>query len=190
VLGVLPGVIGSLQAAEAIKWIVGAGTSLVGRLLHFDALTMRSHEMTFARDPNCSACGADAPRTLLPDYEAFCGTSSTAGSQMTDESIELTPTEVQARMAAGWRPWLLDVREPWEFSTAHLDGATLMPLGDLAQRAQDVPRDVDVVAYCHHGMRSARAVSILRLAGWTNVFNLTGGIDRWSTEVDLTMPRY
>jgi adenylyltransferase/sulfurtransferase len=190
VLGVLPGVIGSLQAAEAIKWIVGAGTSLVGRLLHFDALTMRSHEMTFARDPNCSACGADAPRTLLPDYEAFCGTSSTAGSQMTDESIELTPTEVQARMAAGWRPWLLDVREPWEFSTAHLDGATLMPLGDLAQRAQDVPRDVDVVAYCHHGMRSARAVSMLRLAGWTNVFNLTGGIDRWSTEVDLTMPRY
>lgn len=188
VLGVLPGIIGSLQAAEAIKLIVGTGEPLVGRLLHFDALTMRTHDVSFSRDPACPMCGDNATPTLLDDYDAFCGTpvpDATAGS-----GIELTPDEVKGRIDAGWTPWLLDVREPWEYSTAQIAGATLIPLGDLAQRAHEVPRDADVVVYCHHGMRSAHAVSMLRLAGWPRVFNLSGGIDRWSVETDRSVPRY
>ncbi len=188
VLGVLPGIIGSLQAAEAIKLIVGTGEPLIGRLLHFDALTMRTHDVSFARDPDCPMCSDNATPTLLDDYDAFCGTP--APDATADSGIELTPDEVKRRIDAGWTPWLLDVREPWEYSTAQIAGATLIPLGDLAQRAHEVPRDADVVVYCHHGMRSAHAVSMLRLAGWPRVFNLSGGIDRWSVETDRSVPRY
>lgn len=189
VLGVLPGIVGSLQAAEAIKWIVGIGTPLVGRLLHFDALGMRLHEVAFARDAACPMCGDGARPRLLDDYDDFCGTSSVEGTMLEDDD-EVTPRELHEQMAAGQAPWLLDVREPWEFSTARLDGATLIPLGDLAHQVAEVPRDADVVVYCHHGMRSARAVSMLRHAGWTRVRNLTGGIDRWSIDVDQRVPRY
>jgi adenylyltransferase/sulfurtransferase len=189
VLGVLPGIVGSLQAAEAIKWIVGIGAPLVGRLLHFDALGMRMHEVAFARDPACPMCGDGATPRLLDDYDDFCGTSSVDGA-MDDDEYEMTPRELHEQLAAGRTPWLLDVREPWEFSTARLTGATLIPLGDLAHHVAEVPRDADVVVYCHHGMRSARAVSMLRHAGWTRVRNLTGGIDRWSIEVDQRVPRY
>jgi adenylyltransferase/sulfurtransferase len=189
VLGVLPGIIGSLQAAEVIKWIVGAGTPLVGRLLHFDALTMRLREVAFARDTTCPMCGGAARRDLLDDYDAFCGTSSTTDRLMADNDA-LTVRELQAKLATGWAPWLLDVREAWEFSTSHIKGATLIPLGELAQRVDEVPRDRDVVVMCHHGMRSARAVAMLRHAGWSRVQNMTGGIDRWSIEIDVTVPRY
>ncbi|HEY3287538.1 MAG TPA: molybdopterin-synthase adenylyltransferase MoeB [Gemmatimonadaceae bacterium] len=190
VLGVLPGIIGSMQAAEAIKLLLGIGTPLIGRLLHFDALTMRTHEVAFARDADCPMCGDRGTRQLLDDYNVFCGTSPAELTTMTSDSIELTPAELKARMSAGWTPWLLDVREPWEYATAQITSATLIPLGDLAHRAHDVPRDTDVVVYCHHGMRSARAVSMLRLDGWHRVFNLSGGIDRWSVEVDSAVPRY
>lgn len=190
VLGVLPGIIGSMQAAEAIKLILGAGAPLVGRLLHLDALTMRTHEVAFARDADCPMCGDRGTRQLLDDYDVFCGTSPTELTTMTTDGIELAPAELKARLGSGWTPWLLDVREPWEYATAQLQGATLIPLGELAHRAQEVPRDTDVVVYCHHGMRSARAVSMLRLAGWSRVFNLSGGIDRWSVEVDAAVPRY
>lgn len=189
VLGVLPGIVGSLQAAEAIKWIVGVGAPLVGRLLHFDALSMRMHEVTFARDAACPMCGDGATPRLLDDYDDFCGTSSVDGA-MLDDADEVTPRELRDQLAAGRTPWLLDVREPWEYSTAQLPEATLIPLGDLAQRVAEIPRDADVVVYCHHGMRSARAVSMLRHGGWPRVRNLTGGIDRWSIEVDQRVPRY
>ncbi len=109
---------------------------------------------------------------------------------MPDDEYEVTPRELHDQLAAGRTPWLLDVREPWEFSTARLSGATLIPLGDLATHVAEVPRDADVVVYCHHGMRSARAVSMLRHGGWTRVRNLSGGIDRWSIEVDQQVPRY
>jgi molybdopterin/thiamine biosynthesis adenylyltransferase/rhodanese-related sulfurtransferase len=190
VFGVLPGVIGSLQAAEAIKLIVGIGAPLVGRLLHFDALTMRLRDVAFARDPSCVMCGDAGRHTLLDDYDAFCGTLPIGDSLMTNETAELTPTELKAKLAAGWTPWVLDVREPWEYSTARIAGATLIPLGELAQRVDEVPRDVDIVVYCHHGMRSARAVATLRHAGWSRAINLTGGIDRWSIDADPTVPRY
>jgi len=189
VLGVLPGIIGSMQAVEAIKLLLGIGEPLIGRLLHFDALTMRTHEVGFTRDAGCAMCGTARPRTLLDDYDAFCGTDRRTDATM-DNDIEMTPREVKERMAAGWTPWLLDVREPWEFATAQLPGATLVPLGELAGRAAEVPRAADVVVYCHHGMRSARAVSMLRLAGWDRVRNLSGGIDRWSIDVDPLVPRY
>lgn len=189
VLGVLPGIVGSLQAAEVIKLVVGTGTSLIGRLLHFDALTMRTHEMSFERNLACPSCGDGAARTLMDDYDVFCGTSS-AQQAMTDDRDDLTPRQFKERMTAGWTPWLLDVREPWEYSTARIHGATLIPLGELAHRVSEVPRDTEIVVYCHHGMRSARACSILRHVGWDSVFNLSGGIDRWSIEADASVPRY
>ncbi len=191
VLGVLPGIIGSLQAAEAIKLVLGIGTPLTGRLLHFDALTMRLHDVSFDRDPACPMCGTGAVPQLLDDYDSFCGTSThSTEMDMTDDDVEMTATELKASLRAGTKLWLLDVREPWEYSTARIDGATLIPLGDLATRVSEVPRDADIVVYCHHGMRSARAVSMLRHGGWTKVRNLSGGIDRWSVEADPQTPRY
>jgi len=189
VLGVLPGIVGGLQAAEVIKLVVGTGTPLIGRLLHFDALSMRIHEMSFERNPACPSCGDSAARTLLDDYDAFCGIPS-AQQPMTDDRGEMTPREFKERLSTGWKPWLLDVREPWEYSTARIDGATLIPLGELAHRISEVPRDTEIVVYCHHGMRSERACSMLRQVGWTSVYNLSGGIDRWSVEVDVSVPRY
>ena len=190
VLGVLPGIIGSLQATEAIKLILRIGAPLVGRLLHIDALTMRWHEVSFDRNDDCPSCGRRARHALLDDYEAFCGVAAHDAPISRGERTEMIPAELQAKLAAGWTPWLLDVREPWEFATARIQGATLIPLGDLAERAHEVPRDKDVVVYCHHGVRSARAVSMLRQVGWERVFNLTGGLDRWSIEADRTVPRY
>ena len=190
VLGVLPGVIGTLQATEAIKLICGIGTSLAGRLLHFDALTMRTHEVAFDRDAVCPVCGDGVTPRLLDDYHAFCGTSPNGGPGSVSDDGEMTVHELKARFDSGNPPWLLDVREGWEYATSHFPGGTLIPLGDLAARIDEVPRDVDLVVYCHHGMRSARAVAMLRHAGWARVRNLSGGIDRWSIEVDPKTPRY
>ncbi|MEK6613106.1 MAG: molybdopterin-synthase adenylyltransferase MoeB [Gemmatimonadota bacterium] len=191
VLGVVPGIVGSLQAAEAMKLIAGIGTPLVGRLLYFDALTMHMREMSFDRDAACPMCGNDATPRLLDDYDSFCGTPPGYSDQaMPDDSMEMTARELKASLAAGDKIWLLDVREGWEYSTSRLDRATLIPLGDLASRVDEVPRDADVVVYCHHGLRSARAVSMLRHGGWTRVRNLSGGIERWSIEADPSTPRY
>lgn len=191
VLGVVPGIVGSLQAAEAVKLIVGIGTPLVGRLLYFDALTMRVREMSFDRDAACPMCGDGGTPRLLDDYDSFCGTPPGNTDQaVSDDSMEMTARELKASLAAGDNIWLLDVREGWEYSTTRLDGATLIPLGDLASRVDEVPRDADVVVYCHHGIRSARAVSLLRHGGWVRVRNLSGGIERWSIEADPSTPRY
>jgi len=191
VLGVLPGIIGSMQAAEAIKLICGIGTPLVGRLLHFDALAMQGREVSFDRDPACPVCGDGVTPHLLDDYGAFCGPPpNTRPGSMIDDATDMTPTELKAALDAKVPLWLLDVREPWEYSTARITGANLIPLGELASRADEVPRDADVVAYCHHAMRSARAVSMLRHAGWARIRNLAGGIDAWSVEVDPKTPRY
>ena len=191
VLGVLPGIVGAMQAAEAIKLICGIGTPLVGRLQHIDVLTMTTREVAFGRDPVCSVCADGATARLLDDYDAYCGTSSSNRTDpMIDDDMDMTPGELEVLLSAKERPWLLDVREPWEYSTARLEGATLIPLGELAGRVDEVPRDVDLVVYCHHGMRSARAVTMLRHAGWARVRNLAGGIDAWSVEVDPQMPRY
>jgi len=191
VLGVLPGIIGALQAAEAIKLICGIGAPLAGRLLHFDALDMQAREIAFDRDPACPVCGDGVTAQLLNDYDVFCGTPSiNRPDSMIDDDVDMTARALKAELEAKTPLWLLDVREPWEYSTARIDGATLIPLGELATRVDEVPRDANVVAYCHHGMRSARAVSMLRHAGWQRVRNLAGGIDAWSVEADPKTPRY
>lgn len=185
VLGVLPGIIGSLQALEAIKLLLGIGSPLVGRLALFDGLGLRWREITVRRDPACPACG-DRPSILAPiDYEAFCG----MGHDPTD-SPEILPSELQALVAAGTPITLLDVREPWEFEIAHLPGSQLIPLGRLPARVTEVPRDRPVVTVCHAGMRSLAARAMLLEAGLRSVRSLAGGVDAWAASVDPSMTRY
>jgi molybdopterin/thiamine biosynthesis adenylyltransferase/rhodanese-related sulfurtransferase len=177
VLGVLPGMIGVLQATEAIKWCTGLGESLAGRLLLFDALTQRMREVALPRNPACRVCGpaADAARPA--------GT----GDEMTHET---TPSDVAARLARGDSLLLLDVREPWEHALAALPHAMLVPLDTLQQRTATLDPTAEYVVYCHHGGRSAMATQWLRSQGFARVANLEGGIDAWSREVDASIPRY
>jgi len=186
VLGVLPGIVGSLQALEAIKYVTGAGQSLLGRLLLFDALKVRFREIALRRDPECPVCG-DAPTiTELIDYEAFCGLAPAGGPA----EMELTVDALQRRLAAGDTPLLLDVRELWEYAIAHLDGAVLVPLGQLGERVAELPPRAEIVAYCHHGQRSLAAARFLRAAGFHSAASLAGGIEAWASQVDPGMARY
>ncbi|HEY4321788.1 MAG TPA: molybdopterin-synthase adenylyltransferase MoeB [Gemmatimonadales bacterium] len=187
VVGVLPGIIGSLQALEAIKWIVGIGDPAVGRLLLFDALALRFREIAVQRDPECVVCG-DAPTlTELIDYDAFCGVDL---SETATDQVEIAVAALRRALAAGAAPFLLDVREEWEFAIAHIDDATLVPLGELAAHLGELPRHGEIVTICHHGMRSVAARDLLVRAGFASVRSLAGGIDAWATDVDRTMPRY
>jgi adenylyltransferase/sulfurtransferase len=183
VLGVLPGLVGVIQATETLKLILGAGDPLIGRLLLVDALRMQFRTLKFARDPSCPACGT---RTLtgLIDYEAFCGITAA------DASTEITPRELADRIAAGTRPMLIDVREPREWELARIEGARLIPLGTLEAEIGTLDRSSDIVVYCKSGARSAKAAEQLRAAGFARVRNLAGGIRRWSDEVDPAVPRY
>ena len=185
VLGVLPGIIGSIQALEAIKWILGAGETLTGRLLLLDALTMRTREIRLRKDPDCPACGVSPVITELIDYEAFCGRSPEAA-----RSMEITPLELQRDIIEGRGPLLVDVREPYEWRICHIEGARLIPLGDLKLRVGELNRQDRIVTYCHHGMRSLQALGILREAGFTDIRSLSGGVDAWAREVDPTIGRY
>jgi adenylyltransferase/sulfurtransferase len=182
-MGVLPGVIGTLQALEALKLLLGVGSPLVGRLLMFDGLRAEFREIALRRDPSCVVCGEHPTVTALIDYEHFCGISS--------------PTqafEVGVRQFAGeWRAGsvqLVDVREPGELAVCAIEGALHVPLGELPGRLHEIARDRPVVVLCHTGNRSARATEMLRAAGFANVRNLAGGIDAWAREVDPAMPRY
>ncbi|MEI6669346.1 MAG: molybdopterin-synthase adenylyltransferase MoeB [Acidobacteriota bacterium] len=196
VLGVLPGLIGTIQATEAIKLIAGIGEPLVGRLLVYDALRSRFQELKLRKDPDCPVCGEHPTIRALIDYEAFCGTSSTARqheSQATgpvDVDFSISPAGLQERIAAGAALCLLDVREPHEFQIARIRGAVLVPLGELVSRQGELDPDAETVVYCHHGIRSGQATALLRSAGFLRVRNLTGGIDAWSLKVDPTIPRY
>jgi len=184
VLGVLPGIIGTLQALEAIKLLIGIGDSLVGRLLHFDALKMKFREFNVRRDPACPVCGANPSITEPIDYEQFCG-ANTEPTRMPSINVQ----DLKRKMDAGEKFLLIDVREPFEYEIARIDGAKLIPLREIAQRAGEL-RNEEIVVHCHSGMRSAQAVELLRKAGLTNVSNLEGGIDAWSEEIDPTVPRY
>ena len=187
VLGVLPGIIGTLQALEAIKWILGIGTSAVGRLVLFDALALSWREIALRRDPACVACGDTPSVTGLVDYDAFCGVTTPARAGSVEE---LTPSGLRQRLGGERPPVLLDVREPWEFEIAHLEGSRLLPLGELAERLAEVPRQVPLVTVCHHGVRSRTAAELLMRAGFAEVASLAGGVDAWATEVDPGMRRY
>jgi adenylyltransferase/sulfurtransferase len=182
VLGVLPGIVGTLQALEAIKLLLGAGEPLVGRLLLVDALRMRFRELTLRKDPECPACGEAPTLTELVDYEAFCG--------VRPPEAEITPAALSAALAAGEPPIVLDVREPFELELARMDGATEVPLGQLPARLGELDSRRPIVTVCHHGMRSLRAAELLRGAGFGRVRSLAGGIDAWAREIDPTVPRY
>ena len=187
VLGVLPGIIGVLQALEAIKWIAGIGESAVGRLVLFDALALRFREIAIRRDPACAACG-DAPTiTGLIDYDAFCGVTPVGRA---GDVQEVEPEALARELGGDATPVLVDVREPWEFDLAHLAGARLVPLGSLPERLAELPRDRPMVTICHHGIRSATAAALLRRAGFSGVRSLAGGVDAWAQRVDPAMRRY
>ena len=184
VLGVLPGIIGMLQAIEAIKMIVGVGESLVGRLLHFDALKARFRELNLRRDPECPVCGEN-PTIFSPiDYEQFCGARD-------EEAIPtMSAHELKQKMDAREPFELIDVREGFEYEIARIDGARLIPLGEIAERADELPRDRPIVVHCHSGRRSAEAVRLLQQRGFGNIYNLEGGIDAWSDQIDPGVPKY
>ena len=184
VLGVLPGIIGMLQAIEAIKMIVGVGESLVGRLLHFDALKAKFRELNLRRDPECPVCGEN-PTIFSPiDYEQFCGARD-------EEAIPtMSAHELKQKMDAREPFELIDVRETFEYEIARINGARLIPLGEIAERADELPRDRPIVVHCHSGRRSAEAVRLLQQRGFGNIYNLEGGIDAWSDQIDPGVPKY
>ncbi len=195
VLGILPGIIGVIQATETVKLILGVGDSLVGRLLLFDALKMSFRELKLRKDPACPICGPNRTIHALIDYQQFCGITpkehgaSAAGEELADEWVISAPA-LKARMDGG-RPFVLvDVREPHEYEINRIPGSRLLPLGQLAERMHELSSADDIVLHCKAGLRSAQALAILRQAGFTRLKNLTGGIDAWATEVDPTMPRY
>lgn len=185
VLGVLPGIVGSLQALEAIKWLLGAGESLAGRLLLVDALRVRFREVAVRRDPGCAVCG-DVPSVTSPiDYDQFCGVPAGAPG-----SAEIGAAELRQRLAdRGSQVAVVDVREPWEWEIAHLEGATLIPLGELPGRLGQLDPRGEVVTVCHRGKRSLQAQQLLTGAGF-HARSLAGGIDAWAAEVEPGMARY
>ena len=182
VFGVLPGIIGSIQAAEAIRWITGAGEPLIGRLLLFDALPMRFREVKLAKNPDCPVCSEHPTQRGLIRYEESC--------EMPEESFEVDVHELARRRAAGEPIELLDVRLEREREIASIEGATWIPMAELGARWQELPGDRPLVVYCHTGSRSARATEFLRQRGLARAQNLRGGIEAWSREIDPEVPRY
>ncbi|MCF7784962.1 MAG: molybdopterin-synthase adenylyltransferase MoeB [Prosthecobacter sp.] len=186
VLGVLPGLIGTMQALEAIKLITGIGQPLLGKLMHVDTLSMRFRTLTLRRDPTCPVCG-DQPTITEPiDYQGFCGiTASTLPTVPT-----MTVHELKQLRESGDNHFLLDVREPHEQSISRIEGAVLIPLGELGLRTAELPRDKRILVHCKSGGRSARAVSLLRDEGFEDVWNISGGIIAWAREIDPKMAEY
>jgi adenylyltransferase/sulfurtransferase len=185
VLGVLPGIIGMIQTTETIKLILGLGESLIGRLLHFDALKMKFREFNLRRDPQCPVCGEKPTITSPIDYEQFCGTNAEAIALPTI-SVHQLKQKIDAKIPM----MILDVREPFEYEIARIENSKLIPLDELPERLGELNQDAEIVALCHGGMRSARAVEFLRTNGFARAFNLAGGIDAWANEIDPTMPKY
>jgi adenylyltransferase/sulfurtransferase len=189
VLGVLPGIIGSIQAMETIKLILGAGEPLVGRLLLFDALAMRFRELKLKKNPECAICGDHRTITKLIDYEEFCGIRGEEAPAMTDGIQEITATELKARQDRGDKLFILDVREPHEYQICNLNGK-LIPLGELTRRVNELDSSVEMVVHCRSGKRSADAIHFLQTAGFKKLLNLKGGVLAWADEVDPKMPKY
>jgi sulfur-carrier protein adenylyltransferase/sulfurtransferase len=187
VLGVLPGVIGTIQATEAIKLLAGIGETLVNRLMLYDALSMRFRELKLRRNPNCPVCGDHPTVTELIDYDMFCGITP---EPETFTSHEITPAEVNTWLHSDDPPFLLDVREPNEWEIGHLPDATRISVNELQGRLNELDTAREMVVYCRSGARSGRAVDMLRAAGFRKVKNMTGGILRWSDDVDASIPKY
>ncbi|MGC9945472.1 MAG: molybdopterin-synthase adenylyltransferase MoeB [Bryobacteraceae bacterium] len=184
VLGILPGTIGLIQATETVKLILGIGQPLVGRLLLYDALAMRFRELKLRKNPECPVCGDRPTVTKLIDYQQFCGILQ----PVTTEG-DIDPVEVKARIDRGDKFMLIDVREPHEYQICSIPTAKLIPLGTLPQRLDELDRDIEIVAHCKSGMRSAKAVDLLNKSGF-RARNMKGGILAWSDKVDPSVPKY
>jgi adenylyltransferase/sulfurtransferase len=187
VLGVLPGIVGSIQAVETIKLILNAGEPLVGRLLLFDALRMSFRALTLDKDPACPVCGPSPTITRLIDYEAFCGVAPQAEDGPVQ--LEISPHETKQQWDRQ-QIVLVDVREQWEWNIARIEGARLVPLGTLPQAMETLPQDGDLVLYCHTGARSRQAALFLQDAGFPQARSMKGGIKAWSREIDPSVPEY
>jgi molybdopterin/thiamine biosynthesis adenylyltransferase/rhodanese-related sulfurtransferase len=186
VLGILPGAIGTIQATETVKLLLGTGEPLIGRLLLYDALSMRFREMKLRKDPNCPVCGENPTVTELIDYQEFCGIPQ---AQQADEVPEITVGELKEKLGNGHNVSVLDVREPHEYEVANI-GARLIPLGELPERLVELDKDETLAVHCKTGGRSARAVQLLNEAGFQNVYNVKGGIIAWSEKIDPSVPKY
>jgi adenylyltransferase/sulfurtransferase len=197
VLGILPGTVGAMQATEAIKYILGIGESMVGRLLLYDALNMEFTEVQLRKNPNCPVCSENPTLTELIDYEQFCGMPAHDHSlYLTEETGEavpqIMPLALKERLDAGEDLFILDVREPHEWDISNLShlGAKLIPKGDVVARMNELDTAVTMVVQCRSGQRSADIIRELKKHGFKKLFNLDGGINRWAKEVDTTIPIY
>ncbi|WP_129626446.1 molybdopterin-synthase adenylyltransferase MoeB [Candidatus Oscillochloris fontis] len=190
VLGVLPGVIGSLQATEVIKLITGIGEPLIGRLLLYDALSMRFSELRLRRNPACPVCGTQPHILTLSDEATMCAPMLPTISQLTSDD-EITPHELAEQLQHTTRPFLLDVRNPYEVAIASIPGTSqVIPVGQLSARLNELDPNQEIVVYCRSGVRSERAVELLHYAGFRRVKNLVGGVLRWADEIDPSLPKY
>ncbi|MDR3710920.1 MAG: molybdopterin-synthase adenylyltransferase MoeB [Capsulimonadaceae bacterium] len=190
VFGVLPGVIGSIQAVEAIKIILSAGKPLIGRLLLFNAMALTFKELKLRKNPECPICGENPTVTALIDYNEFCGVGRGNEIAAAAAAQEITPLELKAKLDRGDDFELIDVREPYEYAIAKIPGAKLIPLSTVPSRLDDFDRNKEIVLHCKSGKRSAQAQHTFIEAGFKNVKNLTGGILRWSDDVDPSVAKY
>ena len=191
VLGVLPGVIGVIQAIEAIKLIMGIGEPLMGRLVHFDALKLKFREFKLRKDPKCPVCSEKPTITDLVDYEQFCGIPQAHAAEEAERLVPvISAKELEAKFKRGDRFVLLDVREPFEYDICRIEGARLIPLGQLPSRMSELDSADEIVLQCKSGVRSARALHLLQEAGFAKLSNLEGGILAWAETVDPAMPKY
>jgi adenylyltransferase/sulfurtransferase len=191
VLGILPGLVGCIQATEAVKLILGKGTPLIGRLLLYDALQMRFQEFKVRRNPKCPMCGDRPTITGLIDYEQFCGVRGQEAPAPAGVAGEITVEELKARIDRGENVYLLDVRNPEEYQICRISGSVLLPLPELPRRLGELDRGRAMVVHCKSGMRSARAIQFLRQQGFTGKLeNLKGGILAWADRIDPTVPTY
>lgn len=189
VLGILPGIVGTIQANETVKLIIGMGEPLIGRLLLFDALKMKFREMKLRKNPECPVCGSQRTITKLIDYEAFCGVQPGWDSYAREEQFEITVDQLKQRLDKKDDIFILDVREPQEYEICNLNGH-LIPLRDLPKRINELDTAKEIVVHCKVGGRSRTAVEFMKQAGFRKIKNLVGGIDEWADRIDPTMPRY
>jgi sulfur-carrier protein adenylyltransferase/sulfurtransferase len=191
VLGVLPGIIGVLQAIEAVKLILGVGDPLIGRLINFDALKMRFREFKVRPDPNCPICGKNPTIHKLIDYEQFCGLPQADEEAKQEMAVPgISVVDLKAKLDRKDPFVLVDVREPYEYEICHIEGARLIPLGELPSRLSELDSADEIVLQCKGGTRSARALHVLSDAGFRKLYNLEGGITEWAERVDPSMPKY
>ena len=191
VLGILPGLIGCIQATEAVKLILGKGEPLIGRLILYDALAMTFREFKVRRNPKCPICGDHPTITQLIDYEQFCGVrGQEAAADPATADGDIIAEELKARLDRGEKVFILDVRNPPEYQICRIAGSKLLPLPELPQRLGELDRDREMVVHCKSGMRSQKAIAFLRQQGFTKLRNLQGGILAWIDKIEPTLPRY